>query len=119
MYLKQYCPEFELNVPGMNDFRAGIINFNVGSIDGTGLVSLLDSEGITISNGSACDTKTIHPSHVLKAIGLTDEKAMNSFRVSISGMETIKDAKYFAEKFAECFHRLKKIEEVNKHGEDI
>lgn len=119
MYLKQYCPEFELNIPDMNDFRAGIINFNVGSIDGAGLVSLLDSEGITISNGSACDTKTIHPSHVLKAIGLTDEKAMNSFRVSISGKETTKEAKYFAEKFAECFHRLKKIEEVNKHGEDV
>lgn len=119
MYLKQYCPEFELNVPGMGDFRAGIINFNVGSIDGAGLVSLLDSEGVTISNGSACDTKTIHPSHVLKAIGLTDEKAMNSFRVSISGNETVKDAKHFAEKFAECFHRLKKIEEVNKYGEDI
>ena len=100
MYLKQYCPEFELNVPGMGDFRAGIINFNVGSIDGAGLVSLLDSEGVTISNGSACDTKTIHPSHVLKAIGLTDEKAMNSFRVSISGNETVKDAKHFAEKFA-------------------
>ena len=108
--LKKLCPDFELNASGTDDFRAGIINFNAGQIDGSGLVSLLETEGVVISNGSACDTKSIRPSHVLKAIGLPDSRAASSFRVSFSGSETSEEIKHFANKFADCFNRLKKIE---------
>lgn len=118
--LKKRCPEFCLNVRDNNSsFYIGILNFNVGTVDGAGLVSLLDSEGVIISNGSACDTKAIRPSHVLKAIGLSDDIAMSSFRVSLSGEETREEIEYFAEKFAECYYRLKRIEEVNNNVKDV
>lgn len=52
-------------------------------IDGETLAQMLDAEGIFVSRGSACSAGEHHPSHVLKAIGLSDEDAMSSIRVSL------------------------------------
>ncbi|MGN1340507.1 MAG: cysteine desulfurase family protein [Oscillospiraceae bacterium] len=110
--LAERIPEFQNNVPGNTDYSAGIINFNVGNISGSGLVLLLDSEGIMISNGSACDSSSIKPSHVLTAIGVPEDLAINSFRVSFTGEESQSDIQFFVDKFAECYNRLKKIEVI-------
>ena len=45
------------------------------NITGESLLYMLDMEDIKMSTGSACNSKEISPSHVLKAIGLTDEQA--------------------------------------------
>jgi cysteine desulfurase len=44
--------------------------------------SLMVNKEICISQGSACNSKEIKPSHVLKAIGLTDEQTRSTFRIS-------------------------------------
>lgn len=43
----------------------------------------LDMQGIAASAGSACTTGNSEPSHVLQAIGLTDEQARASLRFSV------------------------------------
>lgn len=50
---------------------------------GENLLYMLDMSNIYISTGSACNSKSIKPSNVLKAIGLSDEDAMKSIRVSL------------------------------------
>jgi len=45
---------------------------------------------VCISQGSACNSKEIKPSHVLKAIGLSDEQARSTFRVSFSNTNLLK-----------------------------
>ena len=51
-------------------------------IDGKALIGLLHEQGEYVSAGSACNAGSNKPSHVLKAIGLTDEEAQRTIRVS-------------------------------------
>ncbi len=53
------------------------------NITGENLLYILDLSGIKISTSSACNSREIKPSHVLKAIGLTDEQAMKSVRFTL------------------------------------
>lgn len=107
--MRRALPEFHLNAD-CGYYAAGIFNFSVGDIDAQGLLMLLEANGVIISNGSACDSSIIHPSHVLKAIGLTDKVATNSFRVSFDGEESFDMADKFVEVFVEQYNNLKKME---------
>ena len=51
-------------------------------INASDLVDFLGDD-VAFSTGSACSTGGIEPSYVLKAIGLTDEESMSSFRISV------------------------------------
>lgn len=53
------------------------------NITGESLLYVLDMSEIYCSTGSACNSKAIEPSHVLKAIGLSDEDAMKTVRFSL------------------------------------
>lgn len=64
------------------------LNFRFDGISGQRLVTLCDLNGVCISNGSACNEGQAQPSHVLKAIGLSDEEALNSIRITIGHENT-------------------------------
>ena len=51
------------------------MNFSFKGVDGATLILMLDQQGICASAGSACSSAQKEPSHVLKAIGLSDERA--------------------------------------------
>ena len=61
----------------------GNINSRFSGVSGAKLVSLCSLYGVYISAGSACNEGISEPSHVLKAIGLTDEEALSSVRITI------------------------------------
>jgi cysteine desulfurase len=67
------------------------------NITGEALLYTLDMSDIQISTGSACNSKSIEPSYVLKAIGLTDEEAMRTIRISLSDDITYSDIDYVVE----------------------
>lgn len=52
-------------------------------ISGESMLYILDTSNIYISTGSACNSKSIEPSYVLKAIGLTDEEAFSTIRITL------------------------------------
>lgn len=53
------------------------------NITGESLLYLLDMSDIKVGIGSACNSRSYEPSHVLKAIGLSDEEAMKTVRFTI------------------------------------
>lgn len=59
-----------------------IVNFYFDDVLGETLLSLLNSDGVYCSAGSACAAGDPEPSHVLKAIGYSDNAAKNSIRLS-------------------------------------
>lgn len=61
------------------------------NITGEALLYMLDISDIKVSTGSACNSKSIEPSYVLKSIGLTDEEAMKTIRISLSDDITYQD----------------------------
>lgn len=64
------------------------INIRFDRVPGARLVTLCDLYGICISSGSACNEGQAVPSHVLKAIGLSDTEALNSVRITIGHQNT-------------------------------
>jgi cysteine desulfurase len=57
-------------------------NLAFEGLESEAVLMLLDQAGICCSSGSACTTGSIHPSHVLKAMGFSDDRARASLRFS-------------------------------------
>jgi cysteine desulfurase len=85
------------------------VNVSFGDVEGEALVLLLDKEGIATSTGSACSSHSLEPSHVLKAIGLSDLEAHGSLRLSLDWQNTEKEVEYTVKKIKEAVERLRKI----------
>ena len=64
------------------------INIRFDGVPGARLVTLCDMYNICISSGSACNEGVATPSHVLKAIGLSDTDALNSVRITLGHQNT-------------------------------
>jgi len=58
------------------------VTFNQ-NITAESMIYLLETSGIYISAGSACNSYSSSPSHVLKAIGLSDEEALRTIRITM------------------------------------
>ncbi len=65
-------------------------HFRFKGVEGRDLVLLLDQKGIAVSTGSACSEKTQEPSHVLLALGLSQEDALSALRLTL-GKHTIQE----------------------------
>ena len=63
-------------------------NLYFDGIDGEALVIALDLRGFAVSTGAACSSGALAPSHVLKAIGLSDDRARSSMRFSLGRANT-------------------------------
>lgn len=66
----------------------GNINIRFDGVSGASLVTLCSLYDVYISSGSACNEGIATPSHVLKAIGLSDEEALSSVRITIGHENT-------------------------------
>lgn len=66
------------------------------SINGMQIVELLDEAGFEVSTSSACHSSNAKPSHVLKAIGLSDEDALHSIRITIGKETSVQNLQDFA-----------------------
>lgn len=62
----------------------GVVNFSFDGLEGESLVLQLDLKGIACSSGSACTSGNDAPSHVLMSLGMNEEQARGSLRISMS-----------------------------------
>jgi cysteine desulfurase len=69
----------------------GIVSITFPKTDSEGLLLLLDGEGIACSTGSACSAGVQRPSHVLLAMGLTEDETTSTLRFSLSYTNTINE----------------------------
>lgn len=86
-----------LDIPGLvlhNDTNVCLpntVNFHIEGVKGEDLILNLDLAGIAVSSGSACSSGIARPSHVLKAMGYSDQAASNSIRVSFAAQGDTRD----------------------------
>ena len=85
------------------------VNVTIKFIEGESMVLDLDFEGIGVSTGSACSSKTLDPSHVLLAIGLDPQDAHGSLRITLGRFTTEQKVDYFLEKLPPIVQRLRKM----------
>ena len=81
-------------------------NFSFKGIDAGSLLLKLDAKGICASSGSACSAGDSAPSHVLKAIGLSDEMAKGALRVTFGEENTKEDVDFLVESIEEGIREL-------------
>ncbi len=88
-----------LNLPGvtvtgpadLNLRLPGHVSFSLDTIEGEALVLKSDLKGLALSSGSACHQGIIEASHVLRAIGLGEKKALGAVRISLGQGNTEAD----------------------------
>jgi cysteine desulfurase len=84
-----------LNIPnlivngGMKNRLVGNLNISIPNINGEALIMRISE--VSVSTGSACTSSIIAPSHVLKAIGLSDDLAYSTIRFGIGRFNTESD----------------------------
>ena len=66
----------------INNSISSTLNVGFKGIESESLMLLLDMDGICVSAGSACNSGSLEPSHVLKVIGCPEEYIYNSIRLS-------------------------------------
>ncbi len=83
------------------------INFCFRFVEGESVLIMLDQAGICASSGSACTSGAIDPSHVLRAIGLSDEMAHESLRLTLSYENTKKEIDTVVVELKQIVERLR------------
>ena len=102
-------PEVRLNGPTGNKRLCNNANFSFKGIEGEAIGGYLNNKGIASSTGSACSAKTLEPSYVLMALGLTPEQANSSLRLTLSRFTTQEEIDYTLKVLPEIVKSLRKI----------
>ena len=89
--LRTSIPGIQINGEGVSRL-SGTLNVTFPHASGEAMMHLLDLKGICVSTSSACNSGKDGPSHVLLALGLTEEQAKSSIRISYGRYNTIEDA---------------------------
>ena len=106
-YLKEVNLEDRIHVNGASVGDVGkTLNLRVENIDSETLLLMLDAKGVCISAGSACHSHKSEPSRVLTAMGLSDDEARDSVRISFSSTNTPAEVEEAAAIFSSCIEAL-------------
>ena len=89
--LKSMIPDLQINTPPSHRLP-GILNVTFPGISGEAMMNLLDMKGVCVSTGSACNSGKDEPSHVLLALGLSEQQAKSSIRISLGRYNTEQQA---------------------------
>jgi cysteine desulfurase len=76
-----------------------ILNVSVPGLDSESLLMALDLRGIACSGGSACQSGSVTPSHVLTALGVPSTVAASAIRMSLGSLTTTEGIDRVAEVF--------------------
>lgn len=87
----------------------GNINVSFAGIDSATLIAMLEAKDIYVSGGSACSSSDPSPSHVLKAIGLSDEMALSAVRITIGHENTPEEIEETFRQIKDCVHELRSL----------
>lgn len=96
--LKEIKPDCVINSPEAEaECLPNTLSITFPGVENAGLMGMLDYRGVAVSAGSACSTGEDKPSHVLKAIGVSDQAARETIRVSLGHTTSARDIRYMTQ----------------------
>ena len=112
--LRNYCMEQIKNrIPyiringDLNSRLPGNINISFLYVNGKDLVKLLAKKGICAPSGSACSSGLPQPSHVLLAMGLSEDIASSALRITLGKENTKEEIDYFVDELEKIVVNLR------------
>jgi cysteine desulfurase len=108
-------PETELCGPALDERTpagtplrlSGNLNVTFKNVDGEAL--LLAMGNLAVSSGAACTSTDPEPSHVLRALGLSDDDARSSLRFGLGRFNDATDVTFASERVSDAVERLRKL----------
>ncbi|MCI8528663.1 MAG: cysteine desulfurase NifS [Lachnospiraceae bacterium] len=85
------------------------VNFSFMQVEGEALLVMLDMKGICASGGSACTSGTANASHVLRAIGLKEDEARGSLRLTPSWENTKEEMDVVVDHLKQIVAKLRRL----------
>jgi cysteine desulfurase len=117
--LTDEVPNVKLN--GSLEHRVpGTLNMSFEYIEGESL--LMGLKDIAVSSGSACTSASLEPSYVLRAMGLDDELAHSSLRITVGRFTTKEELDHVVERIKDVVARLREMSplwEMVQEGIDL
>jgi cysteine desulfurase len=100
-----------LSVNGSLEHRLpGNLNMSFAQVDGNSLLMSLPE--VALSTGSACTSATVEPSHVLKALGVSEDLVRSSLRFGLGRFNTEEEIDYVSRRVIESVRRLRDLAPV-------
>ena len=84
-------------------------NLTFQGVEGEAILLDLDFEGVAVSTGSACASGSLKPSHVLLAMGISEEDAHGAIRFTLGKENTKKDIERVVKALSPIIERLRKM----------
>lgn len=91
---------------------AGNLNVSFAYVEGESL--LMGLKDVAVSSGSACTSATLEPSHVLKAIGVSEELAHSSIRFGLGRFNTAEEVDTVIDRVVQEVRRLRRLSPVHE-----
>ena len=108
--IREVVPAADLNGPADPARRLpNNLNLAIPGIQGETILLSLDMQGVAASAGSACTTGNSEPSHVLRAMGLSDDRARASLRFTLGRDNTAEEIDEAVEVLAETVARVREL----------
>ncbi|MBA2521068.1 MAG: cysteine desulfurase [Chloroflexia bacterium] len=106
--IREAFPEVQVNGPLDPERRlANNLNLAIAGIEGETVLLGLDMQGVAASAGSACTTGNSEPSHVLRAMGYSDERCRASLRFTVGRDNTIAEIDEAVDVIVETVNRAR------------
>jgi cysteine desulfurase len=99
----------EVRVNGGNDASPYILSISFRGVEGETLLVEADQAGYALSAGAACSSRSTEPSHVLTALGMTEEWLRGTIRISFGRFNTEVAAQGLAHLLKEAVDRMRSM----------
>jgi cysteine desulfurase len=91
------------------------VNVSFSFVEGESILINLNFNNIYLSTGSACSSKSLKPSHVLLALGITRKDSHGTIRFTLSKYNTKEEIEYTIQKVRETICRLRQMSPLNEN----
>ena len=102
--MKRVSPTVQV-ASGNGDYLPNIVHVLVSGMESETLIIRLDYAGFGVSGGSACASHSLEPSHVLKAMGVSADKAYGALRISMGRYTTQEQLEAFIAALQDCIQK--------------
>jgi cysteine desulfurase len=103
--LKATIPNIRINAESAKRLP-GTLNVTFPNASGEAMMHLLDLKGICVSTSSACNSSKDEPSHVLLALGLSEQEAKSSIRISYGRYNTLREANEIVTAICNAYEKI-------------